>query len=163
QRINEMVSGVRSDVAVKFYGDDLDVLVKKGQEIEAVLRSIDGVADLYTEQLSGQPVLRVKVKQQELARYGVDVPQVMDPIEAIGTLSLGQVYQGQYRFPLAVHLPEDFRAGPEAIGAMLLPTAKGERIPLSRLASIEVVEGPATITREGMQRRVTIMCNVRGR
>lgn len=163
QRVNEMVSGVRSDVAVKFYGDDFDLLLKKGQEIEDVLRSIDGVADLYTEQLAGQPVLRVKVKQRELARYGVNVRQVLDLVESVGTLPLGQVYQGQYRFPLAVRLPEDFRASPESIGAMLLPTAKGERIPLSRLASIEVVEGPATITREGMQRRVTVICNVRGR
>ena len=163
QRINEMVSGVRADVAVKLFGDDLDVLVKKAADIQNVLREIDGAADLTVEQLSGQPVLRVRVRQDQLARHGVPARTVLDLVESIGTLPLGQVYEGQYRFPLAVRLPEEDRASAEAIGAMLLPTATGGRIPLSRLAEIQVVEGPSTISREWSQRRITVQANVRGR
>ncbi|MBY0524439.1 MAG: CusA/CzcA family heavy metal efflux RND transporter [Gemmataceae bacterium] len=162
-RINEMVSGVRADVAVKLFGDDLDVLVAKAAEIEEVLRGIDGAADLYTEQITGQPVLRIRVKQDQLARHGVPARTVLDLVESIGTLPLGQVYDGQFRFPLAVRLPEAQRASPQAIGDMLLPTASGGRVPLSRLADIQIVEGPSTIPREWSQRRITVQANVRGR
>lgn len=162
-RINEMVSGVRGDVAVKLFGDDLETLTTKAAEIEEVLRGIEGAADLYTEQMTGQPILQIRVKQDQLARYGVPARSVLDLVESIGTLPLGQVYQGQFRFPLTVRLPEDYRSGPEAIGAMLLPTASGGRMPLSLLADVQIVEGPATITREWSQRRITVQANVRGR
>jgi cobalt-zinc-cadmium resistance protein CzcA len=163
QRINEMVSGVRSDVAVKLFGDDFAVLVPKAREIEAVLQSIPGVADLKVEQVTGQPVLQVRIKQDEIARYGVPAKAVLDLVEAVGGKPVGEVVDGQYRFALAVRLPEKLRASPEAVGAMLIPTPSGERLPLSRLATVEVVEGPSTITREWGQRRITITCNVRGR
>ncbi len=162
-RINEMISGVRSDVAVKLFGDDFDVLAAKGREIEAVLRSIPGAADVSAEQITGQPVLQVKINQQELARHGISAKAVLDLVESIGSKPLGEVIEGQLRFPLVVRLPENYRAGPAAVGAMLVSTPHGERIPLSRLASVEVIEGPSTITREWSQRRTTIQCNVRGR
>jgi cobalt-zinc-cadmium resistance protein CzcA len=162
-RVNEMVSGVRADLGVKLFGDDFDVLVKKGQEIEAVLRSIQGAADVSVEQVTGQPMLQIKVDQDQVARYGVSAQAVLDLVESIGSKPLGEVVEGQLRFPLIVRLPEQFRASPQAIGGMLVSTATGERIPLSRLASVEVVEGPSTITREWGQRRITITCNVRGR
>ncbi len=162
-RLNEMISGVRSDVAVKLFGDDFDVLVDKAEEIEKVLRSIDGSADVAVEQVTGQPVLQIKVKQDEIARYGVSANQVLELVESLGSFQLGEVFEGQLRFPLVVRLPEKMRASPQAIGAIQLTTASGERIPLSRLADIRTVEGPSTITREWGYRRINISSNVRGR
>ena len=126
---------MRADLGVKLFGDDFDVLVKKAQEIEAVLKSIDGNADVNTEQITGQPMLQIKVNQDQIARYGVSAKAVLDLVESIGSKPLGEVVEGQLRFPLVVRLPEQFRTSPEAVGAMLLATPSGERIPLSRLAS----------------------------
>ncbi len=162
-RINEMISGVRSDVAVKLFGDDLTVLRTKAAEIERVLKTIPGNADVTTEQVTGQPVLQIRVDQEQIARYGVPAKAVLDVVESIGSKPLGEVVEGQLRFPLVARLPEERRRSPESIGAILLPTAGGEHIPLARLATIAVVEGPSTITREWGQRRITITANVRGR
>ncbi len=162
-RMNEMVSGVRSDLAVKLFGDDLNVLVAKAGEIEGILHTIPGSADVSTEQITGQPVLQIKVRQDEIARYGLSAQTVLDLVESIGSKPLGEVVEGQLRFPLVARLPEKFRANPQAIGAMLVATAAGQQIPLSRLATIEVVEGPSTITREWGQRRITVTANVRDR
>lgn len=162
-RMNEMISGARSDIAVKLFGDDFDTLTAKAREIEGILRAIPGAADLSTEQITGQPVLSIRVKQDEIARYGVPAKTVLDLIESIGSKPLGEVVEGQLHFPLVVRLPECLRESPESIGAIPVATAAGERIPLSRLASIQVVEGPSTITREWGRRRITVQCNVRGR
>jgi cobalt-zinc-cadmium resistance protein CzcA len=162
-RINEMVSGVRADLGIKIFGDDFDVLVKKGHEIESILRSIDGAADVNTEQITGQPMLQIKVNQEQIARYGLSAQAVLDLVQSVGGKPLGDVVEGQLKFPLVARLPESFRDSPAAIGAMLVATPRGERIPLSRLASVEIVEGPSTITREWGQRRITVTSNVRGR
>lgn len=162
-RINEMISGVRSDLGVKLFGDDLDVLVGKAQEIERVLNSIAGAADVAVEQVTGQPMLQIQVNQDQLARYGVSAREVLDLVEAIGSKPVGDVVEGQLRFPLIVRLPEAFRASPQSIRELLISTPQGERIPLARLATVEIVEGPSTITREWGQRRITITANVRGR
>jgi len=162
-RMNEMTSGVRSDVAAILYGDDFDVLVKKAAEIERVLKSIPGAADVSTEQVTGQPVLEIRVNQDEIARYGIPANAVLDLVESLGSKHLGEVYEGQLRFPLIVRLPEKLRASPETIGAILVTTPSGQRIPLSRLAAIETVEGPSTIKREWYQRRITVSANVRNR
>ncbi len=162
-RINEMLAGTRSDLSVKLFGDDLDVLKAKAEEIRRAMKDIPGAADLAVEQVTGQPVLQVKVKQDQIARYGVPVRAVLDLIESIGSKPMGEVVDGQFRFPLVVRLPDEWRKSPEAVGAIQLPTATGERIPLSRVADIKVVEGPSTITREWGQRRIVVTCNVRGR
>jgi cobalt-zinc-cadmium resistance protein CzcA len=162
-RMNEMISGVRSEVAVKLFGDDFNVLTAKAEEVESALKTIPGNADVAVEQVTGQPVLRVQIRQDEVARYGVPARDVLDLVEAIGSKPIGDVVEGPLRFPLVIRLPEELRASPEAIGAILLSTPAGERIPLSRLASIQVAEGPSTITREWGQRRITITANVRGR
>lgn len=162
-RLNEMISGVRSDVAAIVYGDEFDVLVKKAAEIERVLKSIPGAEDVTTEQVTGQPVLQIRVNQDEIARYGIPAKAVLDLVESLGSKQLGEVYEGQLRFPLIVRLPETVRASPETIGAILVTTPSGERIPLSRLATIQAVEGPSTIKREWYQRRITVSANVRGR
>jgi heavy metal efflux system protein len=162
-RINEMTSGSRSDLAVKLYGDDLDTLVEKGDEIEKILAQVPGAADVSVEQVTGQPVLQIQLNQEQLARHGVSAKVVMDIVESIGGKRLGEVIEGQLRFPLVAKLPEDMRSGVDAISAILIPTAAGERLPLSKLADIKMVEGPATITREWGQRRITVSANVRGR
>ncbi len=162
-RMNEMVSGVRADLGVKLFGDDFDVLAKKAHEIESILQSIAGAADVNTEQITGQPMLQIKVNQEQIARYGLSAQSVLDLVQSIGSKPLGDVVEGQLKFPLVARLPESFRASPAAIGEMLVATASGQRIPLSRLASVEIVEGPSTITREWGQRRITVTSNVRGR
>ncbi len=183
QRVNEMISGVRSDVAVKVFGDDLDKLEAAAEEIRSVLGSIDGARDVTRlEEFHGQPVLQIRVRQAELARYGVPAREVLDLIEALADKPQGQVIEEQIGapaqeahggptirstvgipFPLTVRLPDDYRTSPEAIGSMLLTTARGERIALSRLASLEVLNGPAEISHEWGRRRVTVQCNVRDR
>src|SRR5262245_8712608 len=162
-RMNEMVTGIRSDVAVKLYGDDLDVLVAKAKEIEAILNQIPGNADVASEQVTGQPVLQIRLNQDQLARHGVSAKVLTDIIESIGSKPLGEVIEGQLRFPLVVRLPEALRAGASSIGSIMVHTASGEQLPLSHLADIRVVEGPSTITREWGQRRITVSANVRGR
>jgi len=162
-RLNEMISGVRSDVAVKLFGDDFDVLVDKADEIANVLRSIDGNADVNVEQVTGQPVLQIMIKQDEVARYGVSATDVLNLVESLGSFQLGEIFEDQLRFPLVVRLPERMRASPEAIGAIELNTPTGQRIPLERLATLKVVEGPSTITREWGYRRINISSNIRGR
>lgn len=162
-RLNEMISGVRSDVAVKLFGDDFDVLVDKAQEIERVLKSINGNADVNVEQITGQPVLQIIVKQDEIARYGVSATEVLNLVESLGSFQLGEIYEDQLRFPLVVRLPESARATPETIGNIEINTPSGQRIPLARLAEIKTIEGPSTITREWGYRRITISSNIRGR
>jgi cobalt-zinc-cadmium resistance protein CzcA len=162
-RLNEMLSGGRTDLTVKVFGDDFPTLTAKANEIEQVLRTVPGNADLAVEQLEGQGVLEIQIRQDEIARYGVPAKAVLDLVESVGSLPLGEIVEGQLRFPLVVRLPERYRNSPEAIGSILVATPAGERIPLSRLASLRVVEGPATITREWGQRRIAVTCNVRGR
>jgi cobalt-zinc-cadmium resistance protein CzcA len=162
-RLNEMISGVRSDLAVKVFGDDLNVLKAKAADVERVLKTIDGNADVSPEQITGQPVLQVKVKPEELARCGLTARAVLDLVESVGSKPLGEVIEGQLRFPLVIRLPDRWRNSPEAVGALLVATPAGERIPLSRLASVEVVQGASTITREWQQRRIVVRANVRGR
>ena len=106
-RLNEMISGVRSDVAAVLYGDDFDVLVAKAAEIERTLKAIPGAADVSTEQVTGQPVLQIRINQDEIARYGIPAKTVLDLVESLGTKPLGDVYEGQLRFPLVVRLAGD--------------------------------------------------------
>ncbi len=162
-RMNEMISGVRADLGIKLFGDDFSLLVSKAAEIEAVLKSINGNADVSVEQVTGQPVLQVQIKQDEIARYGIAAQTVLDLIQSVGSLEVGQVVEGQLRFPLVARLPDRLRSSPEALGTIQVATPTGERIPLSRLADIRMVEGPSTITREWGQRRITITTNIRGR
>ncbi len=162
-RMSEMETGIRTDFGVLLFGDDLEVLKAKGDEIEKVLKAIPGSADVSVEQITGQPVLQVQVKQDQIARYGLTARTVLDFIESIGSKPVGEVVEGPYRFPLIMRLPETWRKNPEAIGAILIPAANGELIPLSRVADIKQLETPSTITREWGQRRIAITSNIRGR
>jgi cobalt-zinc-cadmium resistance protein CzcA len=169
ERLDEMVSGVRADLAVKLFGDDLKILKDKAQEVERVLRSLEGSADVNTEQVTGQPVLQVKINQEAIAHYGVPARAVLELVESLGGLRVGEVVDGAIRFPLVVRLPDRYRGrqgadAKRAIEELPVLTARGERLPLSRLATVTVLENsPSTITREWGQRRVTVTANVRGR
>lgn len=163
QRINEMVSGVRADVALKLFGKDFNQLVNTGRQLEEVLRGIHGTVDLSTEQMLGQPILRVAIKQDQIARYGIPAQKVLDLVQSVGSKTLGEVVEGQLRFPLVVRLPESLRQSPETIASILVSAPSGELVPLERLCDIRVVDGPRLISREWGERRITIQCNVRGR
>lgn len=158
-RINEMISGVKSDVGVKIFGDDLDLLVKKAGEIADVLRTIPGNADVSVEPTTGQPELRITIKQDQIDKFNVPAKTILDIIESLGSKPLGEVVEGQLRFPLAVRLPEKYQSQ-EGIESIVIATPSGERLPLARLATVEVVTGPSTITRENGLRRISITCNV---
>jgi len=162
-RMDELGTGSRSDIAVKLYGDDLDTLAAKATEIERVLLDVPGSADVGATQLTGQPMLQVKIKQDEIARYGVPASGVLDLVEAVGNRPVGDVFQGQLRFPLTVRLPDDYRNDPEKIASIPVTTPRGEQIPLGRLAEVSFTDGPSQIAREWGQRRVTVSVNVRGR
>ena len=163
QRVNEMISGVRSDVAVKLFGDDFATLESTAQKIQDVLKEVEGNADVSVEQLAGLPVLQVKIRQDQIARYGVPARTVLDLVESLVGRPEGEVMEGQFRFPLVVRLPESLRTSPRSVGAILVATPSGERVPLFRLADIDVIEGPAKVSREAGQRRIVVQCNVRGR
>ncbi|MCH7871492.1 MAG: CusA/CzcA family heavy metal efflux RND transporter [Planctomycetes bacterium] len=162
-RINEMIAGVRSDLGVKVFGDDFEQLATLAAQIDEILRSIPGSADTVTEQVTGLPVLEIRLRQDQLARYGVPGGDVLDFVAAIGQVQVGEIRQGQIRFPLSVRLPDVYRTDPERVAGLLIPTASGQRLPLSRLADLKIVQGPSTINREWSKRRVVVQCNVRGR
>jgi cobalt-zinc-cadmium resistance protein CzcA len=158
-----MIAGIRSDIGIKVFGDDFETLKELAHLVEDVARSIPGSADVVSEQLTGQPVLQVKLRQGQLARYGVPAAEVLDFVAAIGNLQVGEVRQGQIRFPLTVRLPDEYRADPNQVADMLIPTSTGQRLPLSRLADLAIVQGPSTINREWSKRRIIVQANVRGR
>jgi len=162
-RMNEMVTGSRADVAIKLFGDDFDQLTKSAAEIERALNGVRGSADVNVGQITGQSVLQIKLKQQKLARHGVSAKAVLDVVESLGSKPLGDVVEGQLRFPLVARLPEAWRTDPQKIGSLQISTPSGDRVPMSRLADISEVEGPSTINRDWGQRRIGISCNVRGR
>ncbi len=163
QRVKEMISGVRADVAVKLFGDDFKELEETAARIQAVLAKVEGQADLSTEQLVGQGVVQIRVRPDQLARYGVSARTVLELVESLAGWPQGDVMEGQLRFPLVARLPDRLGRSPEAIGSILASTPSGERVPLARLADIEVVEGQSKILREAGQRRIVVQCNVRGR
>ena len=162
-RVNEMVAGIRSDLGAKVFGDDFETLRRLGDEIASVLEQIPGAADVTVEQVTGQPMLEVRVRQDQLARYGVPAADVLDFVASIGNVQVGEIRQGQIRFPLTVRLSDEYRTDPERVAQLMLPTPAGQRLPLSRLADITLVEGPSTISREWSKRRLIVQCNARGR
>ncbi|TAN37739.1 MAG: efflux RND transporter permease subunit [Verrucomicrobia bacterium] len=162
-RLNEMIAGVRGDIAIKVYGDDLEELRRLGGEVQAVLAGISGASEAAVEQLTGQTFLQVRVDPQAIARYGIPTRNVLNVVEAVGSRHVGDVREGQRRFPLVVRLPDRQRTDPDALAATLIPTASGPVLPLNQVAKITELEGPSTINREWGQRRITVQCNVRGR
>jgi heavy metal efflux system protein len=162
-RMNELVAGIRSDIGIKIYGDDLETLRQLSDDVQKVLGGIAGRGEVTGEQLAGQPVLQVRVDPKATERFGVPARNVLNVVEAVGTRKIGEIREGQRRFPLVVRLPDRQRTDPEALANTLIPTATGSVLPLKRVAQVVETEGPATINREWGRRRITVQCNVRGR
>jgi cobalt-zinc-cadmium resistance protein CzcA len=182
-RFNELISGVRSDLGVKIFGDDLDKLLQIAGQVQAVVQAVPGAADTKTEQVSGLPVLTVKLNRSALARLGVSVADVQSIVEvAVGGKNAGLIFEGDRRFELVVRLPEHLRSDIEAIRNLPIPVPPAEApgtpvkalwgnsplsqvhyTPLSSVAEIEVAPGPNQISRENGKRRVVVTANVRGR
>ena len=163
-RVDELLTGVRSDVAVKVFGDDMAVLKTKAEDIVRAASGVRGATDLRVEKVSGQQYLNIVIDRQAIARYGINVADVQDLIEtAIGGKIATDIYEGQRRFSAAVRFPEAFRGDVETIGNMLVTAPNGNRIALRDLASIEIRDGPAQISRELGKRRIVVGINVKDR
>ena len=182
-RFNELISGVRSDVGVKIFGDDLDVLAQVAAQVQTVLQGVPGAADVKAEQVAGLPVLTVKLNRRALSRLGISVADVQNLVEiAVGGKSAGLVFEGDRRFDLVVRLPDHIRSDIEAIRALPIPLppveapakatpaafgssplAQMRYVPLSELAELSVAPGPNQISREDGKRRIVVSANVRGR
>ncbi len=163
-RVDELVSGVKSAVGVKIFGDDLDVLKAKGEAVARVLRTVRGAADVDVEKISGLAYLRIEIDRAKIARYGINVSDVQDVVEvAIGGKEATKVYDGMKVFSLAVRFPESARNDVDPIRNILIPSPSGAQIPLGQLAKVYVTEGPAQISRDMAQRRIIISCNVTDR
>ena len=185
-RFNELISGVRSEVAIKVFGDDLDVMLANAQQIAALLKQVPGAADIKVEQVTGLPVLTIDIDRRAISRYGLNIEDVQAVVEAaVGGMTAGEVFQGDMRFDLVVRLPDNIRRDVEAIRNLPIPIPRpdGARVdvaaaaipsaataprqaafvPLASVAKISIEEGPNQISRENAKRRVVVQCNVRGR
>jgi cobalt-zinc-cadmium resistance protein CzcA len=163
-RVDEMLTGVRSDLAVKVFGDDLEQLKTTANDIARVAATIKGAQDIRVERLTGQQYLSITVNREATARHGINASDIHDVIEtAIGGKKATDIYEGERRFSAAVRLPENFRNSIEAIDAILMTSPNGARIPLGDLANIGLNDGPSQISREMGKRRIVVGINVRDR
>ncbi|MBL4789486.1 MAG: CusA/CzcA family heavy metal efflux RND transporter [Kordiimonadaceae bacterium] len=170
-RFNELISGVRADLAIKVFGDDLDTLLTVAKRIEAVIANVPGAADIQVEQATGLPTLSVLPNREALARYGLSMADVQNVVStSVGGQVVGQIFEGDRRFDIIVRLPEELRENIEVISRLPVPLPEALRnedglgsVPLSELASLEVTIGPNQISRENGKRRVVVTANVRGR
>ncbi len=172
-RFNELISGVRSDLAVKIYGDDLDQLLKSAQEVAAVLMKVEGAADVKIEQVTGLPVLSILPDRAALDRYGLNISEVQEVVQvAMGGKEAGQLFEGDRRFDIVVRLPEHLRTDMETLGRLPIPLSQMHRettghepnyVPLKEVAKLEIAYGPNQISRENGKRRIVVTSNVRER
>ena len=162
-RMNEMIAGIRTDLGIRLFGDDFDVLRQRAAEIRRVVEAVPGAADVAVEQITGQPILRIEVDREAVARLGIPVQQVLQVVESLGTWRVGEVVEGQQRFDLALRLDARYRDEPQRLAQLPILAPGGERVRLSELAEIGVIEGPSTIQHEWGRRRITIQANVRDR
>ncbi len=172
-RMNELIAGVRSDLAVKVYGDNLEELLRLGEAVEDVVRGVDGAADTRTEQVTGLPMLSIVPDRAALARYGLTVADIQETVAvALGGAGAGQIFEGDRRFDIVVRLPETLRTNLDALGSLPVPRPAGQAgnapgapayVPLGQVATLELAPGPNQISRENGKRRIVVTANVRGR
>ena len=163
-RFNELLAGVRSELAIQIFGDDFEQLIALGAEVEALLAGIPGAADVAVEQATGLPVLTMTPRREVLARLGVSVAEVQDHLAmALGGAVAGQFYEGDRRSDIVVRLPESVRANPDAYRLLPIPLPDGSHIPLGEVADLQVASGYNQIYRENGKRRMVVSANVRGR
>jgi len=163
-RVDELLSGVRAELAIKLFGSDLAVLAQKGAEIEALVKKVEGTRGVAMEQIGGEAQLVVRPDRDKLARYGISVAQVMDLVsDAIGGRAVGQVINGNERYDIYLRLAEQYRNNVAAIGGLILQAQNGAWVKLAELAEVKIESGPPQIRRDDVQRRVVIQANVDGR
>lgn len=162
-RMAELISGTRSDVAITIYGDDLASLERLSLQVQNVVRSVPGASDVRGEQLAGLPTLEVTVDRAAASRYGVSVRDALDAIEVLGGRSVGEVYEGERRFRLQVRVPAGLRDDIDQVRTLPVSGQNGPLIPLGQIASIQIVDSPASVSREAVRRRTSVEANVRGR
>ncbi|MCC7262835.1 MAG: efflux RND transporter permease subunit, partial [Candidatus Latescibacteria bacterium] len=163
-RVDELISGVKSQIAIKLFGEDLDLLKAKGDEIAKVVSQVRGVADLRAEQVSGQPYLTVDIDRKKIARHGINVADVQQIIEtAVGGKVATEAFEGERRFGVLVRFPEERRNDLEHLGNILVNAPDGTRLPLAQLAKLSIEEGPIQISRDDAKRRIVVECNVEDR
>ncbi|MBD3852278.1 MAG: efflux RND transporter permease subunit [Acidobacteria bacterium] len=162
--IEELLEGVRAELAIKLFGEDLEALKAKADEIASVVAEVRGAADVQADQIAGTPQLLIRVDRGAVARWGLNVEDVQAVVRAaVGGESAGQIFEGVRRFEIVVRYPQSSRDTPEAIGSILVPTPDGATVPIAQLAVVEEVVGPRQITRENGQRFITVQCNVADR
>ncbi|MGH7713038.1 MAG: efflux RND transporter permease subunit, partial [Gemmatimonadaceae bacterium] len=163
-RVDELLSGVKAQLAIELFGDDLDQLVATADEIQRAVSEVRGAEDVQTEQVTGQPQLQIKISREAISRFGINVEDVQEAIEiAVGGENVGQVFEGIRRFDINVRLQEPYRRDLDAISSLLVAAPGAARMPLSQLADIRAVVGPKQISHQDGQRRIVIQLNVRGR
>ncbi len=163
-RFNELISGVRADLGIKVFGDDLDQLVVTANDVLSIVNSIEGAADARVEQVTGLPTLSIVPKRTALGRYGLNVSELQDWVSAaIGGESAGILYEGDRRFELVVRLPETVRRNVDGLKYLPVPLPNGDYVPLEEVATLDIAPAPAQISRENGKRRVVVTANVRGR
>lgn len=162
-RMNELIAGSRADIALKLYGEDLEVLRERSDALVRVLREVPGAQDVRAEQITGLPMLRVHVNRQAAARYGVRVQDVLDTVAALGGIQVTQVYEGSLRYAVEVRFDPATRRDLSMFESLPVAAGRGQTVPLSQVADLEEETGPAQIGREDLERRVTVQVNVRGR
>jgi cobalt-zinc-cadmium resistance protein CzcA len=162
-RMAELISGTRSDVAITIYGDDLATLERLSLQVQGVVRGVPGASDVRGEQLAGLPTLEVTVDRAAASRYGVSVRDALDAIEALGGRGVGEVNEGERRFRLQVRVPAGLRDDIDQVRALPVSGQNGPLVPLGQIASIQVVDSPASVSREAVRRRTSVEANVRGR
>lgn len=163
-RFNELISGVRADLGIKVYGDDLDRLLESGNAIAAILNAVPGADGVKVEQVAGLPVLSVEANRAALYRYGLNVADVQDVLAAsTGGEEAGQLFEGDQRFALVVRLPEHLRSDLTALERLPIPLSRGGYVPLGEVATLKLAPGPNQISRENGKRRLVVSANVRGR
>ena len=163
-RIDELVAGTRAQLILRLFGDDMEVLKRKADEITQVLSKIEGATDLLTEKVTGQPYLTIEIDRPKIARYGLNISEIQNIVEiAIAGKPASKFYEENRSFDITVRLPEESRNSVETIGSILVPTGAGPNIPLNQLAKVSLTEGPAQISREDGLRRIGIELNIEGR
>jgi cobalt-zinc-cadmium resistance protein CzcA len=162
-RVDELVAGVKADVAVLVYGDDLATLGDLGKQIEGLLRGIPGAADVRADWQANVPTLRINARQDQLARHGIDGIDVMQTVSAMGGIRAGDIYEGRPRYPLMVKFPRDWRENEELVPQIPVEAAGGRPVPLGELADIRIDESPPSVEHENSRRRTFVSANVRGR
>ena len=162
--VDELLTGIKADLAIKIFGPDIEELKEQAEAIEEVIRKVPGAADVQKDQVSGTPQLRITINRRAISRYGINVEDVQEVIRAaVGGEKAGQVFEGTKRFDIFVRYAPEARGSAEVIGNILIPAPGGPRVPLGELAEIEEIVGPRQVTREHNQRFITVQCNVRNR